>query len=581
MGRALNIRRPKGFVEPAAPASSPNMWQQAVAQPPPTMPQATPAAFYGQMLAEQQQFMPPGVGATMGGAMGASMGAGAAVVGDKSQRELFVGNLALGVVTGEVLSSYFNNALGYLQQPGAGAAVVKADLERGGKYAFVEFRNAELATAAILGLWLSTDVTAEMITTLFNETLAPLNKALGSTDASVINCTLGPEGKFAFIELASEKLASAAFQLNEVPLAGRPLNIGLPKGQKRQRDWEAPQQQQQWPVQGHQPQPSEVDHSSKSQRELFVGNLPIGTANSNNLSEFFNNALGYLQPGAGAAVVKADLESGGKYAFVEFRNAELATAAILGCNGGPVVGEKSQRELFVGNLTIGSVSVEGLTQVFNGALMSMCQPGQGLPVVSVNIENGGKYAFVEMRSPELATAAMQLQGMDLYGRALNIGRPKGYVEPAAGAAQGSSAGGNEGGVNPGVEETLEGEKSERELFVGNLALGVGLSEQLLRDCFGAAVAHLRQPGQGLPVVSVNIENGGKYAFVEMRSPELATAVIHRCNHADFFGRALNIGRPKGYTGPKDVEAELPEEEEEEADEGDLRQRELFVGNLPI
>ena len=46
----------------------------------------------------------------------------------------------------------------------------------------------------------------------------------------------------------------------------------------------------------------------------------------------------------------------------------------------------------------------------------------------------GRFGFVECRTEELATAGMQLDKVDLCGRHVNVGRPKGYVEPPGGAA---------------------------------------------------------------------------------------------------------------------------------------------------
>ena len=37
-----------------------------------------------------------------------------------------------------------------------------------------------------------------------------------------------------------------------------------------------------------------------------------------------------------------------------------------------------------------------------------------------------------MRSEELASSAMQLDKVDVCGRQINVGRPKGYVEPPGG-----------------------------------------------------------------------------------------------------------------------------------------------------
>lgn len=48
--------------------------------------------------------------------------------------------------------------------------------------------------------------------------------------------------------------------------------------------------------------------------------------------------------------------------------------------------------------------------------------------------DAGRFGFVECRTEELATAGMQLDKVDLCGRHVNVGRPKGYVEPPGGAA---------------------------------------------------------------------------------------------------------------------------------------------------
>jgi RNA recognition motif-containing protein len=53
-----------------------------------------------------------------------------------------------------------------------------------------------------------------------------------------------------------------------------------------------------------------------------------------------------------------------------------------------------------------------------------------LSVCQVNIHSDGRYGFVEFRSPEYASAALQLNGqINLMGQALSIGRPASYVDP--------------------------------------------------------------------------------------------------------------------------------------------------------
>jgi hypothetical protein len=57
------------------------------------------------------------------------------------------------------------------------------------------------------------------------------------------------------------------------------------------------------------------------------------------------------------------------------------------------------------------------------------------PVTHINMHSEGKYAFVEMATEDMATAAMQLDKLELCGRSLNVARPSGYVDPAARSAQ--------------------------------------------------------------------------------------------------------------------------------------------------
>lgn len=98
-----------------------------------------------------------------------------------------------------------------------------------------------------------------------------------------------------------------------------------------------------------------------------------------------------------------------------------------------LIANKKQREVYVGNLTIGIVNADMLRELFNGALSSLVpDPVTNPPVVSVNMDASGRFGFVEMRSEELANAAMQMDKVELCGRHVNIGRPRGYIEPPTG-----------------------------------------------------------------------------------------------------------------------------------------------------
>jgi splicing factor U2AF subunit len=94
---------------------------------------------------------------------------------------------------------------------------------------------------------------------------------------------------------------------------------------------------------------------------------------------------------------------------------------------------RKQREIYVGNLAVGVVSAPLLMQLFNGALGALQPPGSAPAVANVRMDAGGRFAFLEMRSEALAAAALSLDKMDLCGRSINVGRPKGYVDPGAAA----------------------------------------------------------------------------------------------------------------------------------------------------
>lgn len=89
---------------------------------------------------------------------------------------------------------------------------------------------------------------------------------------------------------------------------------------------------------------------------------------------------------------------------------------------------RKSREVYIGNLSIGSVTPDMLTELFNAALAGMVpDPVNEPPVINVKMDNTGRFAFVELRTEELATTSMTLDKTELLGRPMNIGRPKGYV----------------------------------------------------------------------------------------------------------------------------------------------------------
>lgn len=103
-------------------------------------------------------------------------------------------------------------------------------------------------------------------------------------------------------------------------------------------------------------------------------------------------------------------------------------------------------QIYVGNLVQGLVTEESLRQLFNSTMKAAFPDGArtpGEPCTSVSMHSEGRYAFVELKSSEMASAALQLSGqVQLLGQNISVGRPSGYVDPSAAqmaAAQAATA----------------------------------------------------------------------------------------------------------------------------------------------
>jgi len=97
---------------------------------------------------------------------------------------------------------------------------------------------------------------------------------------------------------------------------------------------------------------------------------------------------------------------------------------------------KAMRELYVGNLPAGITAPQlmlFLNQVSQAVKVNSL-PGE--PVLSATMGGGGLFAFVEFRTAEEAANGLRLNGVELLGCQLKVGRPKGYSGPeSAGGGQ--------------------------------------------------------------------------------------------------------------------------------------------------
>jgi hypothetical protein len=186
-------------------------------------------------------------------------------------------------------------------------------------------------------------VTEEMLKVLFSQMIEACEGYDPSPGPPVLNAQLrgGTNGQatFAFVEFRDEKISATVSTFNGMELSGRHLKIshpngyieppvpvetlGVPKelahkfgldsyGAMRRRD--TPQS----------------EFNDRKARELYVGNLTMGCVTSQMLIDLFTAPLSNLQglEGDGPPVAEAKVDHSGKFAFVLFRNNQLATIAL-------------------------------------------------------------------------------------------------------------------------------------------------------------------------------------------------------------------------------------------------------------
>merc|ERR1719379_1294196 len=129
---------------------------------------------------------------------------------------------------------------------------------------------------------------------------------------------------------------------------------------------------------------------------------------------------------------------------------------------------KAMRELYVGNLPAGITAaqlVQFLNQVAQAVKVNSL-PGE--PILSATMGGGGLFAFVEFRTAEEAANGLKLNGVELLGCQLKVGRPKGYDESKSGAPAGGQLA-IEGGA-PTLGQMMMQHGALRPLAGGQMAL---------------------------------------------------------------------------------------------------------------
>ncbi|KAF4663953.1 hypothetical protein FOL47_005472 [Perkinsus chesapeaki] len=156
---------------------------------------------------------------------------------------------------------------------------------------------------------------------------------------------LSPCGQYCFVEFASEEICVTALEFDRVEFLGRPLRIARPTGYNPVGPASPPMDVSVLRIQGFLPQKAMASNpqQDKRQREIYVGNLVSGVVTAQVLRDLFEPACKVLpdyNPALGPPVISADLRGEGRFAFVEFQNDRLCTAAIDIFNGMEVLGRR-------------------------------------------------------------------------------------------------------------------------------------------------------------------------------------------------------------------------------------------------
>ena len=99
-------------------------------------------------------------------------------------------------------------------------------------------------------------------------------------------------------------------------------------------------------------------------------------------------------------------------------------AAMMPNMGGNMQQTRHARRIYVGG--IGDTNEEELTKFFNETLQRALGESSGQEVLSVYTNMERQFAFVELRSIELTTACMGLDGILFKGKPVKIRRPNDY-----------------------------------------------------------------------------------------------------------------------------------------------------------
>ena len=278
-------------------------------------------------------------------------------------------------------------------------------------------------------------------------------------------------------------------------------------------------------------------------RRLHVGNLPPGMT-IDALKELFNTTMqaAQLAIDADPCVNDVHMASDNRFSFVEFRSAHECSNAIV-LDGMQLLGKPLRvarpndyqpappelaRVLIPASVSaaVTSSSVSGQAGGMAGGVGGMAGMIPGM--VAPNLNNA------------LATGQISPPGM--------AGGGAGALGGISGASLAALSAGTNSNIAGSAGNHMALTRRARRLHVGNLPLGVGLTIDMIKQFFNAALvsANLHDvTKEGDPVTDVMLGTESKFGFVEFRTIAEANSCM-ALNNIELGGKQLRIERPRDY-----------------------------------
>eukprot|EP00586_Coscinodiscus_wailesii_P001629 CAMPEP_0172485474 /NCGR_PEP_ID=MMETSP1066-20121228/13508_1 /TAXON_ID=671091 /ORGANISM="Coscinodiscus wailesii, Strain CCMP2513" /LENGTH=508 /DNA_ID=CAMNT_0013250759 /DNA_START=556 /DNA_END=2082 /DNA_ORIENTATION=+ len=283
-------------------------------------------------------------------------------------------------------------------------------------------------------------------------------------------CACYVSDNFAFVECVTAEDASLILNLNRIPFKGMCLRVSRPSKyngpQTPSKTWHDLACFQPNISSAMKELMMPVIADNKVNRELFIGNT-TSEMTEMGLASFLNNAMEKVKmtTAPGSSITACHIR--GKFGFVELRSVEETNNALnlnnipyKGINlkisrpskyAGPqypvrtwqeLTGEANatdqkalvadgtitDRELFLGNIT-SEMDKESLVAFLGNAMRQagLATKGEGNPIIGCDVRVN--FAFLEFRSVEETTNAMYLNNIVYLGVRLKVRRPSKYVGP--------------------------------------------------------------------------------------------------------------------------------------------------------